>query len=124
MTNSVLSVQPGHQQYPQSHVNQQRDKDVGFPACRIKRNGVREKERTVFNVAVTIGFAYIASKLGACHTTKPLLVRGAKSGMEATKRDVRQGVCIYTQEVDLPILRAPALGASTLRSDGFPRGIL
>lgn len=68
VTNSVLSVQPGHQQYPQSHINQQRDKDVGFPACRIKRNSVRENGRTVFNVSMTtVGFTYIASLMSEGH---------------------------------------------------------
>lgn len=51
MADAVLSVQPGHQQYPQSHINQQRDKDVGFPVCRTKRNSVREKGRTVLNIS-------------------------------------------------------------------------
>lgn len=52
VTDAVLSVQPGHQQYPQSHINQQRDKDVGFPVCRTKKNSIREKGRTVFNVSM------------------------------------------------------------------------
>jgi len=68
VTNSVLSVQPGHQQYPQNHINQQRDKDVGFPACRTKRNSVREKGRTMFNVSMTtVGFIYIASLMSQGH---------------------------------------------------------
>lgn len=61
MTNAVLPVQPRHQQYPQGDINQQRHKDVGFPAVRVERNRVREKGRTVFNVSITVvGFAYVA----------------------------------------------------------------
>lgn len=36
MTNAVLPVQPRHQQYPQGDINQQRHKDVGFPAGRVE----------------------------------------------------------------------------------------
>lgn len=62
--------------------------------------------------------------LGASHTTKPFLGRGAKSGIEATEMNIRPSVYIYILRGDLPILRAPALAVSTLRSDGFPSAIL
>lgn len=57
----------------------------------------------------------------ACHTTKPFLA-GSKEGIEATKRNVRQkGTYTLRGIYQLPVLRAPALGAPTLRSDGFLR---
>lgn len=79
VTDSVLPVQPGHQQHPQSHINQQRDKDVGFPACRIKRNNVRQKGRTVFNVSMTIvGFTYIAYFVSQGHQDNLLTGHGVE----------------------------------------------
>lgn len=79
MTDPILSVQPGHEQYSQSHINQQRDKDVGFPACTIKRNNVRAKERTALQVSVTtVGFIYIASFMSQEHLDNLLKKRGAE----------------------------------------------